>query len=138
MAPARILIAPVLGTGEFGWRFLASNNRAVGSGTGLFVGHAACSAAVLELQAAATGLSGVQSLDLHSGRWVWRAQQGQTCVAVASREYEAQRDNEASMNAFLRDFAAAPLGSDERAIGIPGQRRVLDLPYLETASGTRR
>ncbi len=127
MLVPRVLMSSVWGTSQMGWRLLSANNRPLGCGVMSYDGAVACAEVVTGIQEQASRLVGIQALDLANGRWVWRVELAGEPIAAACRAYDAQRENQASLRAFLIAFELAPLAVDARTIVLPPQRRVLDL-----------
>lgn len=126
MTQVRILVSSVRHTGAVGWRLLTRNNRPLASGVELFPDPRDCVDAVHVLQQQQDSLSGYQSLDLGSGRWVWRVELAGRTVAVTAREYQGRRECEASLSLFLGLLGTACVETTPTTIDLPRPRRVAD------------
>lgn len=135
MGRPRFLVSWVGVTGELGWRLLSPNHRPLACSASTFASVDACSAGIEEIRQGLARISGVQSLDLTAGSWVWRAELDDSPVAVSCRGYEGQRECESSLRLFLAAVAVADVSADGRHITLPEPRRVVDL--LDTVTPAR-
>ena len=135
MSRARLQIASIRGTDHHGWRLMSAAAQPMGSGVGTCRTAVACARGLQRLRSSARAapaggepdLVGVQSLDLDSGRWVWRVEQLGFTVAVSCADVDGQRENQAALGHFLAGLRDADVEMSSTWMVLPEPRRVRDL-----------
>ncbi len=135
MSNGRFHISTVRGTSRQGWRLISMHGQPLGCGISTFTSAHACARNLQRLRCLAQGpratgehdLVGVQSIDLDSGRWVWRVEQLGVTVAVSCSDLDGRRENEAALGVFFDGIRHADSGIDDAWIVLPAPRRVRDL-----------